>query len=464
MKWWVYREDRISEKAYPKDELKDLSSLSEDTLVCSVKEKDWRTVSDVSELRDLVTTNGNGNGNGSYHTEETPADTRRYPHFSGSENVSSNGSQLPSTEQIEIRDGFLEWEGTASTLQRLHLKNLFLSLVTLGIYSFWGKSETTNYTLENLSVSGETLDFNSNPLRRCWGTLSTVLLALTAVAGVYWLPVYTPLESSYSSYSLPGLALFLLGLYELAWYRTRGYVLGNLSLGSFRFRQTGSAIRYSISTVGQYCLIVGSLGLYYPVYRHWRLRTLSDNTVFNGESFEYTGEPHQLVQAFLGKFVRCTVLPLVGLLTVAGLYHTLFVADSDLLMTLNQTTLYWSVFLPLFGIAGIGSLITTYAFYHEEEFSYVLRNISWKQARFDFDGDPRNFSRFLVISDGLFWLTASCSDAYFTGSKLTYFQDNIRVESPFFIESSDAGEHPDTESSGTGILIPGIQLLGLFRL
>lgn len=454
MKWWVYRDNRISEKAYLKDELKNLPSLSRDTLVCSVNTGDWQTISEVSDLHELV----DSNGNGKHSPNESVVQSRRYPHFANT----SSGDETDAPELLDVQGNVLQWTGDPGVLRALHLKTFLLSVLTLGLYYLWGKHESTKYILENLRMSGESISYNGNPLERCLGSVLTGVCGILAGSGAYWLLTGPVTRFWVQGLFVTGLVVTVLGLYNTVWYRTRGYLLENLSLGHFDFTQTGSCVSYGVRAVLRQCLVLGSMGLYYPLYRHWRLGTLTERSVFNGEAFEYTGQPRRLVTCFLSSLFRRTVLPLVGLLALAGLFQTFFIAEPNSVITLDEVRLYRSVFLPVFSIAVMGCLVATLTKYHQEEYAYLLRNVYWNEARFNFQGDPRDFTRLCVFSEGLSWLTLGLSNAYFTHRKLTYFTSELEVDAPFQIEASPSGEG-DAGSSAEGLLIPSVQLLGLVR-
>ena len=52
-----------------------------------------------------------------------------------------------------------EFEGQAGEYFRIWIVNLFLSIITLGIYSPWAKVINTKYLYQNLSIEGHRFDY-----------------------------------------------------------------------------------------------------------------------------------------------------------------------------------------------------------------------------------------------------------------------------------------------------------------
>ena len=84
-----------------------------------------------------------------------------------------------------------EFEGKAGEYFRIWIVNLFLSIITLGIYSPWGKVVNTKYLYQNLSIEGHRFDYIAEPIQILKGRLIAVfLLILVAVLSVYFPTVY----------------------------------------------------------------------------------------------------------------------------------------------------------------------------------------------------------------------------------------------------------------------------------
>ena len=84
-----------------------------------------------------------------------------------------------------------EFEGKAGEYFRIWIVNLFLSIITLGIYSPWAKVVNTKYLYQNLSIEGHRFDYTAVPIQILKGRLIAVaLLILVAVLSSYFPTLY----------------------------------------------------------------------------------------------------------------------------------------------------------------------------------------------------------------------------------------------------------------------------------
>ena len=59
----------------------------------------------------------------------------------------------------------ITWAGNPWDLVGLSFKNFLLTVITLGIYSFWGKTEVRKRIWSSVRIQGEPLNIGSHPLR-----------------------------------------------------------------------------------------------------------------------------------------------------------------------------------------------------------------------------------------------------------------------------------------------------------
>jgi uncharacterized membrane protein YjgN (DUF898 family) len=64
-----------------------------------------------------------------------------------------------------------EFRGDAKEFFKIWIVNIFLSVITLGIYSAWAKVRTNRYIYRNTYLNGTNFEFNANPKRILYGRL-----------------------------------------------------------------------------------------------------------------------------------------------------------------------------------------------------------------------------------------------------------------------------------------------------
>lgn len=183
------------------------------------------------------------------------------------------------------------FHGDGATLFGIHLKNLLLTIVTLGIYSFWAKADVRQYLYANTSLGGDRFTYHgsggelfSGAIRA--GGLLLVIGLLSTLASSY----VHPLAGAIILYAGGGLLLF-----PIALIGSRRYRLSRTSWRGIRFSFRGDyGDFFSMYAIGA-VLTVLSLGLYYPYFHANMRRYVVKETRFGNRTFEFTGEGGDLI-------------------------------------------------------------------------------------------------------------------------------------------------------------------------
>tara|TARA_B100001059_G_scaffold166737_1_gene166338 strand:+ start:4009 stop:5055 length:1047 start_codon:yes stop_codon:yes gene_type:complete len=81
------------------------------------------------------------------------------------------------------------YSGDSSEYFRIWIINIFLTIVTLGIYSAWAKVINTKYLYQNINIDGHRLDYIANPVNIFIGRLiATVFLVVFYLVSIF-LPI-----------------------------------------------------------------------------------------------------------------------------------------------------------------------------------------------------------------------------------------------------------------------------------
>ena len=192
--------------------------------------------------------------------------------------VADPGAAQGTVKTSGARPYRLTFSGDAGEFFRIWIVNLFLSVVTLGIYFAWAKVRTRRYFYAHTSLAGHSFDYLARPLAILKGNL-----VVGAGFGAYLL--LQQLQ--------PELAYLALGLYAL--------VFPLLALQTLRFRAHYSAYRgvrfRFLGTLGEayrsylfWPLAVPlTLGLAYPLVAFKQRRFYAANMAFGGTRNRFTG-------------------------------------------------------------------------------------------------------------------------------------------------------------------------------
>lgn len=218
-----------------------------------------------------------------------------------------------------------EFRGQEFEYFKIWIVNLFLTIITIGIYGPWAKVRNLKYMYNNCYLDGQNFDFDAEPLNILLGRAIAlgIFLLLTGVSQVY--PVW-------------GGAVFLLvALFCFPW----------LLVKSLRFRARYSShrnIRFSFGGTYIQALLVFivfpllgmlTLGLLMP-YSLYRLRKFrTENSQYGTTSFEFDATGMDYFWTLL-KIIGVAILIVIG----AGIVSALQPIAGTLVLLLAYPFLY----------------------------------------------------------------------------------------------------------------------------
>jgi uncharacterized membrane protein YjgN (DUF898 family) len=204
------------------------------------------------------------------------------------------------------RHGFA-FHGAGGTFFVLILKNLLLTLVTLGIYAPWAKTERRKYLWQNTEFHGQRLVYH--------GTGYELFVGYVKVIAGYFLFFGVPAIVTRFA-KVPGallqlaLMIVLVALIPYAIYWSRAYLLSRTSWRGVRFSlDPDGAGAFAKTFIGGYLLTLLTLGLYAPIWLNRVHKASVDRMRFGNVTFKYTGDD-KVVWGIMMKGMLLTLLTL----------------------------------------------------------------------------------------------------------------------------------------------------------
>ncbi len=189
--------------------------------------------------------------------------------------------------------------GSGEEYFRIWVVNVFLTIVTVGIYSAWAKVRTKRYFYGNTILDGSPFDFDAKPTAILKGRLIAVAVIAVYLVTINYYPVTEPAFLLAFFVALPWLTVKAFA------FRARYSSYRNVRFG---FRGTyGGAAEVLIGRG----LVVGlTLGLAYPWFVASRNRFLVSNTRFGTKplSFEMA-----LMEFYLAYFVALLLAVVIAI-------------------------------------------------------------------------------------------------------------------------------------------------------
>ena len=206
------------------------------------------------------------------------------------------------------------YHGTGGALLGLVVVNALLTVLTLGIYSFWARNRVRQFHYAHTEAGGDCFVYDGTGgelLRGSIRAFAVILLlivafaVLTLVSGGDAAPAYTRVAVMLVVYGVIGVLVLA------AVNFTRRYRMSRTSWRGIRFSFHGSTGAFIGMMIRGTLLSIVTLGLYTPYFQSQRRGFLVDHTRLGAEEFNYHGNGRALVAEFL-KAVLLTI-PTLGL-------------------------------------------------------------------------------------------------------------------------------------------------------
>ena len=203
----------------------------------------------------------------------------------------------------------LRYDGTIGGLYRIYLPNLLLTIVTLGIYRFWGVTRIRRYVWANTSMEGDAFEYD--------GTGKQLFLSfLLAGAMLVGLGLIAGISSALIGRTHRSLALLPIVVLDLlvailalaAPFSAQRYRLSHSLWRGIRGGMEGSAIKYGIRSLAYYILAGITLYQLLP-WAALRLKERLINATYLGDlKFTARGRAGRLYLVYLATFLAIIAL------------------------------------------------------------------------------------------------------------------------------------------------------------
>jgi len=193
----------------------------------------------------------------------------------------------------------LGYDGRAKEIFGIALTNGLLTLATLGVYRFWGKTRLRRYFWGHVSFLGDRLEYTGRAMELCLGFVVVVLVLAPLIGASVAFNLIFPenLELIAAKEGLQVLVIYFLVYYAI--FRARRYRLSRTQWRGIRCGQTGSAAKYAWLAIGTSILMVLTFGLAFPYYRMVLKRYELRNTWFGDRSLRFEGRARDLFWQWL---------------------------------------------------------------------------------------------------------------------------------------------------------------------
>lgn len=156
--------------------------------------------------------------------------------------------------RVTVKANRLGYSGQVGAVYRVWFLNIFLSMITLGIYSFWGKTRMRRYLTGCFRLGGDTFEYTGTGKELFTGfAKASPVLILLYVAAMFLPPLLVPV-----------IYLPIIYLIPVAIFMSMRYRLNRITWRGIRARLTGSPFRFGGFALWRMFLNVISFGILIP--------------------------------------------------------------------------------------------------------------------------------------------------------------------------------------------------------
>jgi uncharacterized membrane protein YjgN (DUF898 family) len=197
-------------------------------------------------------------------------------------------SGMGTTEQMsDRREHYLtKFHGTGIELALIIVRNILLSVVTLGIYSFWGKVRVRQYLWDNSEFHGHRLNYTGTGRELFIGYLKVIgILMAISIAG----SIATAISENLGKLVMFGAAILYVGLVPYVIFAAQRYLYSRTTWLGMNFGMENNSLDFVRTYVIGVVLSVLTIGLYSPVLANKLYRIRINSGHVGSMRMRYTG-------------------------------------------------------------------------------------------------------------------------------------------------------------------------------
>lgn len=217
-------------------------------------------------------------------------------------------------QKSKMRKNILSYDGRAGKVFGIMLINMFLSFLTLGIYSFWGKTRLRRYLVSSMAINGkERFEYTGTPKELLVGWLKAMVVFAPVLAAFIWADVV----KNNLVYCIAGFAFYV--LFFAGTYLALRYRLSRTKWRGIRFGLAGNTVDYLKICLKRLFFNIVTLGYGVAKSDIEKWTYMANNMYFGKTKFKYRGDYKKLT--WINMITMW--LPLVPIVSLALMIGTL---------------------------------------------------------------------------------------------------------------------------------------------
>jgi uncharacterized membrane protein YjgN (DUF898 family) len=235
------------------------------------------------------------------------------------------------------------FHGSGGTLLGIHIVNILLILVTLGVYYCWAKTRVRRYLFSETAFEGDRFAYHGTGKELLLGFLRAFLVFLVPVIVLSIVRDQLDVDPRIKTAAAFLISVLFLFFIPVAMVGSRRYRLSRTSWRGIRFSFRGTARAFIPIFLKGYFLSGLTFGLYYPFYLTRRQAFMVSNSYFGNERFAFDGNARELFRSFM-----LSLLPTIATLAVGWIAREAghpWIGNVSILLTLPTLGVCWVWYL-----------------------------------------------------------------------------------------------------------------------
>lgn len=285
---------------------------------------------------------------------------------------------MPSVQQggkIVVKANRLSYTGLLGDVYKIWLLNIFLTVITLGIYSFWGKTRMRRYVTGSFKLGGDHFEYTGTGKELFIGFLKVFPFFLIVSVALQYMPpemilvVYLP----------------IMYLVPVAIYLATRYRLNRLTWRGIRGRLSGSAFRYGGFWLWRAFLNMITLGILIPASDIATYGYIMNRAGFGNIRAKFDGKSAGLIGIHIATLLGAGVALGAGFGLGSLLTGAIVSSMGDAALA-GGAAPQIGVIIFLCTILGILGAVLIRSFYHAALQREQMRGLTLGHVRFKFTG------------------------------------------------------------------------------
>ncbi len=304
------------------------------------------------------------------------------------------------------KENFFSYDGRAGKIFAISLLNLFLTIITIGIYRFWGKTRMRKYLVSCFTLDNDRFEYTGTG-----GELFKGFLKALPIVLVLMLPIVIFAEES----AWPLLLYIpLFYLFGIAIYGAMRYRYSRTNWRGIRCILRGSVIEYANLSALRSIINLFTLGFAIPYSDIARNKYVVENSHFGSVKATYQGDAKRIYKSYLLSLLMMPVALILGSV-VFSLPFMMFNIGS------SGVPSFFAVVLVFLGMMGLVMFVSFgRAFYTAALMREHMRGIIAGDLRFRCDVTAWEIAKFQMVNVLILFCTLGFGFAFVVQRRMEF--------------------------------------------